>query len=67
MKVPQWLCRVILRWHRDDCHKLAFKISAMGQDNGNPQTFLNAAKDNLYAAAREFDLLSEKRGTNGPR
>lgn len=51
---------MILRWQEKDCYKLAFRIAEMGQHNGNPQTFLNAAKNNLYSAAREFGLLKDK-------
>lgn len=58
--VPKWLQRLILRWQENDCYKIGLRIALLGQDNGNAQMFLNAAKDNLYLAAREFDLMKDR-------
>lgn len=59
MKVPNWLERLMKIWYMKDCNKLACQIADMGQENGNAQTYLNAAKSNLYNAAREFELMAE--------
>lgn len=58
-KILDWLNRRIAKSQYKQCHRIAFRICAMGFMNGEAQKHLDAAKDALYSAARQFKKESE--------
>ena len=54
-----------MRWVRAECWKAADLLTWLGQENGEPQTHINDAKDALYRAVLSIEEREAAESNDG--